>query len=108
MDENSINKEGEKVNNLKDELTDENSENNPEVIVIDGRGYENVSQTKKEIYTLVDVIEDNQTGDKLYEDIIKLTEKIVEGVTRKMVPEIAERIIREEIEKLKKSSDTEQ
>jgi hypothetical protein len=104
MDANSITKENKIVHDLTDELQDDNNENNQDVIVVDGRGYENDSQIKKEVYNLVDVIDDNQMGDKIYEDIILRLEKIVEKITRRMVPEIAEKIIREEIERLKKSN----
>jgi hypothetical protein len=104
MDANSIMKENKIVHDLTDELQDDNNENNQDVIVVDGRGYENDSQIKKEVYNLVDVIEDNQMGDKMYEDIILRLEEIVEKIARRMVPEIAEKIIREEIEKLKNSN----
>jgi hypothetical protein len=101
MDANSIMKEHKIVHDLTDELQDDINENNQDVIVVDGRGYENDTQIKKEVYNLVDVIDDNQIGDKIYEDIINRLEEIVEKIARKMVPEIAERIIKEEIEKLK-------
>lgn len=75
-----------------------------EVIVVDGRGYENSVNNKREIYTLVDVIEDTQAANSLNEEIIKRATAIIERIAREMVPEIAEKIIKEEIEKLKKSS----
>jgi fructose-1,6-bisphosphatase/inositol monophosphatase family enzyme len=53
------------------------------------------------VYTLVDVIEDHQIGDKIYEDILKRADEIVERIVRRIVPEIAERVIKEEIEKIK-------
>lgn len=107
MDENSIVKENEKVYDLTDEIQDENDGKNQEVIVVDGRGYENDFQIKKEINSLVDVINANKAGENISEDIIKRLEKITENIARKLVPEIAERVIKEEIEKLKKSGDTE-
>lgn len=104
MDTNFIMKENEIVHDLTDELQDDNNENNQNVILVDGRGYENDPQIKKEVYNLVDVIDDNQMGDKIYEDIINRLEEIVEKIARKMVPDIAEKIIKEEIEKLKNSA----
>lgn len=77
---------------------------NQDVIVVDGRVYENNVNNKREIYTLVDVIEDNQTANNLNEEIIKKATAIIERIAREMVPEIAEKVIKEEIEKLKKLS----
>ena len=77
---------------------------NQEVIVVDGRGYENNINNKREIYTLVDVIEDTQTANNLNEEIIKKATAIIERIAREMVPEIVEKVIKEEIEKLKKLS----
>ncbi|KFZ44556.1 hypothetical protein KD27_05550, partial [Smithella sp. D17] len=68
---------------------------------------ENNVNNKREIYTLVDVIEDSQTANNLNEEIIKRAAEIIERITRELVPEIAERVIREEIEKLKKLSSNE-
>ncbi|MBN1364128.1 MAG: hypothetical protein JW976_04900 [Syntrophaceae bacterium] len=107
MDENSIIKENEKVYDLTDEIRDENNGKNQEVIVVDGRGYEDDFQIKKEINSLVDAINAKRTGDNISEEIIKTLEKITENIARKFVPEIAERVIKEEIEKLKKISDAE-
>ena len=77
------------------------------VIVVDGRGYENNSQEKKEIHNLVDVIEDTRNADKIYEEIMKRSEEIVRKIALKIVPETAERIIKEEIEKIRKTGDAE-
>jgi len=107
MDENSIIKDNKEVYDLTDELRDENNGNNKDVIVVDGRGYENDSEIKKEVYTLVEEINDNKMGDRIYEDIFKRLEEIVERIATRMVPEIAEKIIKEEIEKLKKYSESE-
>lgn len=107
MDADSLSNKSRTVHNLTDELTDENDVNNQEVIVVDGRSYENDSQMTEDVYNLVDVIDDHQLGNKKYEDMMQRVEKIVEAITRKMVPEIAERVIKEEIEKLKKSNTAE-
>lgn len=73
-------------------------------IVIDGRGYEMEAPSDEEIYDLKDVVEDNRMEERLYETLLSRLTAIVEQVAREKVPEIAERIIREEIEKLKENS----
>lgn len=107
MDANSIIKEDKVIHDLTDAYQEPNNGNKQDVIVVDGRGYENHDQKENDIYTLVDIIEDSQTGDKIYEDIIKRAEKIVENIARQMIPEIAERIIKEEIEKIKNNGSAE-
>jgi hypothetical protein len=58
------------------------------------------------IYDLVDVVERKprmalvDTG--LHDEIMKRAQEIAEKVAREIIPNIAERVIREEIEKLKK------
>jgi hypothetical protein len=60
----------------------------------------------EKIYDLVDVVERKprmalvDTG--LHDDIMKRAAEIAEKVAREVIPDIAERVIREEIEKLKK------
>jgi hypothetical protein len=62
---------------------------------------------RERIYDLVDVVEKKprmafvDTG--LHEEIMKRAAEIAEKVAREVIPAVAERIIREEIEKLKKS-----
>jgi len=57
------------------------------------------------IYDLVDVVERKprmalvDTG--LHDEIMKRAQEIAEKVAREIIPDIAERVIREEIEKLK-------
>ncbi|MCX5848280.1 MAG: hypothetical protein NTW65_02350 [Deltaproteobacteria bacterium] len=101
MDSDSMVTKDQGNHNFKDVYDNLNNGNNQEVIVVDGRGYEGNGKNKKEIYTLVDVIEDAQTANNLNEEIIKRAAEIVEKIAREMVPEIAERVIKEEIEKLK-------
>ena len=69
----------------------------------------NVSEMKagpEKIYDLVDVVERKprmafvDTG--LHDEIMKRAAEIAEKVAREVIPDIAERVIREEIEKLKK------
>ena len=100
MDSDSMATAGKKIH-------EQNNGSNQEIIVVDGRGYENNVNNKREIYTLVDVIEDSQTANNLNEEIIKRAAEIIERITRELVPEIAERVIKEEIEKLKKLSSNE-
>lgn len=100
MDSNPIVPENSNILDLTDVYEESGNVNNQEVIVIDGRGYDN----KKEIYNLVDVIEDTPMTNHYHEEIIKLTTEIVERIARELIPEIAERVIKEEIEKLKKMS----
>ena len=58
------------------------------------------------IYDLIDVVERKprmalvDTG--LHDEIMKRAQEIAEKVAREIIPDIAERVIREEIEKLKK------
>jgi hypothetical protein len=60
----------------------------------------------EKIYDLVDVIERRprmalvDTG--LHDEIMKRAVEIAEKIAREVIPDIAERVIREEIEKLKK------
>jgi len=62
---------------------------------------------REKIYDLVDVIDKKprmafvDTG--LHEEIMKRAEEIAERIAREIVPTVAERVIGEEIEKLKKS-----
>jgi hypothetical protein len=104
MDSNSIVTEDKNIHDLTDVYEEPNNGNNQKVIVIDGRGYENNTKNKKEIYTLEDVIEDAPAANNLNEEIIKRTNEIIERIAREIIPEIAERVIKEEIEKLKKLS----
>jgi hypothetical protein len=60
------------------------------------------------IYDLVDVIEKRpkmalvDTG--LHDEIMRRAVEIAERISREIIPDVAERVIREEIEKLKKDS----
>lgn len=60
------------------------------------------------IYDLVDVVERKPpkmafVDAGLHDEIMKRAAEIAERVAREVIPDVAERIIREEIEKLKKS-----
>ena len=107
MGSDSIETEHKNIHDLTDVYEEPNSGNKQEIIVIDGRGYENSTGNKSEIHSLVDVIEDTQTANNLHEEIIKRATEIVERIAREIIPEIAEKVIKEEIEKLKKMSSNE-
>jgi hypothetical protein len=72
-----------------------------------GKGLPGKGSGREKIYDLVDVVEKKprmafvDTG--LHEEIMKRAAEIAEKVTREVIPTVVERIIREEIEKLKKS-----
>ena len=59
------------------------------------------------IYDLVDVVEEKSDGvlpaDTLDDEIASVVSKIAERIAREMFPSIAEKIIREEIDRLKES-----
>jgi len=59
------------------------------------------------IYDLVDVIEEESDGarpaDTLDDEIAGVVAKIAERIAREMFPSIAEKIIREEIDRLKEN-----
>jgi hypothetical protein len=102
MGSDSITTEHENIHDLTDVYEESNNGNNQEVIVIDGRGYENNPANASETHPLKDVTEDVQTTNILNEEIIKRATEIAENIAREIIPEIAERVIKEEIEKLKK------
>ncbi len=107
MDSNPIIKNEKKIYDLTDVSSETDNGNHQEVIIIDGRGYEN-SPPDKEVFNLVDVIDDPQAQENLYKEILKRSEQIVERIVRQVVPEIAEKLIKAEIEKIKKGTDAEQ
>ena len=72
-------------------------------------GDSKVLTEKDVVYDLVDVVEEPRidaiVGGRLQDEIMKKVAEIAERVAREQFPAIAERIVREEIEKLKKSFD---
>jgi hypothetical protein len=64
---------------------------------------------KGRVYDLTDVVEEPRidaiVGVRLQDEIMKKVTEIAERIAREQFPGIAERIIREEIENLKKSGD---
>lgn len=74
-------------------------------VVIDGM----VLKKGTKVYELTDAVEESSVTDEqddiLHEQILKAVSEVSERVAREMFPRIAERIIREEIELLKKDVD---
>ena len=77
-----------------------------EIIVIDGRVYERVSGQGDEVHDIVDAVEKGSGGylhdPGVNDEIIRRVSEVAERIAKEIVPEIAERIIREEINKLKR------
>lgn len=70
------------------------------VIVVDGRGYERVKVNGHRIHDLTEVVEDVLSPDQINDRIMKRVDEMVEKIAREVVPDIAERIIKKEIEKI--------
>jgi hypothetical protein len=68
-----------------------------------------VRDPKGKVYELRDVVEEPRldaiVGGRLQDEIMKKVAEIAERVAREQFPAIAERVIREEIENLKKTAD---
>jgi len=68
-----------------------------------------VRDPRGKVYELRDVVEEPRieaiAGGRLQDEIMKKVAEIAERVAREQFPAIAERIIREEIENLKKTAD---
>jgi hypothetical protein len=102
-------KPNDRIYNLHDVAEDNaesDSKKDREIIVIDGRVYERVSKPDDTVYDLTDVVEKGSGGlmydPGLNEEIMKKVAETTERIVKEMIPEIAERVIREEIEKLKR------
>lgn len=91
-----------------DEIEPAEKKGREEIIIIDGRVYERVYGVKEQIYDLKDVVEEGLVpsliDNDLHDEIIRSVNSIAQGIAREIIPQIAERIIREEIEKLKAGS----
>lgn len=105
MDEKSIRANHKKIYDLTEIYEEKNGRNNQEVIVVDGRGYEKIIKDEKFIHELVDVAEDQAALDNVHEEMIERITRMAEKIAREIIPDIAERVIREEIDKLKKMSE---
>jgi hypothetical protein len=92
------------------DLVDDNSgleaKQDREIIVIDGRVYERMLNPEDKVYDLVDILEQGSgeplQSSNLNDEIMRRVSEITQRIAREMVPEIAEKVIREEIEKLKR------
>ncbi len=84
------------------ERSSTNGKGPQQIIVIDGRGYESISPEGQNIHDLTEVVEDRPMNVQINDLVMKRTEEMIERIVRDVIPEIAERVIREEIEKLKK------
>jgi hypothetical protein len=74
-------------------------------------GEPRVLAEKDIVYDLVDVVEEPRidaiVGGRLQDEIMKKVAEVAERIAREQFPGIAERVIREEIENLKKPVDEE-
>jgi hypothetical protein len=89
-----------------DEQTGAENKQEREIIVIDGRVYERVWRPGDEVHDMLDTMEKG-SGKSLDEvslnaEIIKRVAEITERIAKDMIPEIAERVIKNEIDKLKR------
>lgn len=82
-----------------------------ENIVVRGHGYNRVLKPEDKIYNLCDVFEEGKVvpllssspGEAMEEGVRKIVLETTERIARELIPDIAERVIREEIEKMKHS-----
>ena len=72
------------------------------------RGFPGKGSGREKIYDLVDVVERKPrmalVDAGLRDEIMKRASEIAEKISREIIPSVAERVIREEIEKLKKQA----
>lgn len=106
MAESFIMTDDKKIFDLTEIYEERNGRNNQEVIVVDGRGYERIIKDDRFIHELVDLAEDQPSVGNLNEEMLERITLIAERIAREVIPEIAEKVIREEIDKLKKLSES--
>ncbi len=75
--------------------------NPQQIIVIDGYGYERVKPSGEQIHDLTEVVDDHLLPHQIDDAIMLRAVEIVEKIARQVIPEITERVIREEIERRK-------
>lgn len=78
--------------------------NPQQVIAVDGRGYERVKSNGENIHELTEVVDETLGSLQVNEIILSRAEEIIRKIAGEIVPAIAERVIREEIEKIKAMS----
>jgi hypothetical protein len=98
--------EDKKIFDLTEVYEEKNGRNGQEVIVVDGRGYERITKDNSNVHTQLPVFEDGLASN-MNDEIIRRATEIAEKIAREIIPVVAERVIREEIEKLKKISGNE-
>jgi hypothetical protein len=107
MTEEQLLKPTDRIHDLVDVVEGEPTEtrSEQEIIVIDGRVYERAPNPGDRIYDLNDVFEEGEAtafrAAALDCEIRKVAAEMAERIAREVIPGIAERVIREEIEKLK-------
>jgi hypothetical protein len=73
-----------------------------------GQGFPGMGTGREKIYDLVDVVEKKPrmalVDAGLRDEIMKRASEIAEKISRDIIPSVAERVIREEIEKLKRDA----
>ena len=72
------------------------------LVVIDGRVYEKVKVSGAMLYDLTDVIEERVAASDVQDAVIRQVRETAERIARELVPGIVERVVREEIEKIRK------
>jgi len=99
--------EGENIQGLVNAVAEGDGRGNQEVIIIDGRLYDRVRKPEDRIYELEDIVEQGKgaavAGGGLNGEMAEIIAQTAEKIAREMIPGIAERVIREEIEKLKRA-----
>ncbi|HET6460939.1 MAG TPA: hypothetical protein VFG29_09145 [Syntrophales bacterium] len=102
-------KPNDRIYDLVDVINDQGgteTKQDREIIVIDGRVYERIPRPVDEAQDLVNATEKDSGGSRhdaaLNDEIIKRISEIAERIAKEIVPQIAERVIREEIDKLKR------
>jgi len=109
MADNSGPVQGKKIHELTEIYDERNGhgrraidgKNPQQIIVIDGRGYERGKTNGESIHELTDVVDETLGTPQVNEMILSRAEEIIKKIAGEVVPAIAERVIREEIEKIK-------
>ena len=76
---------------------------NSNVIVIDGRVYEKV-KLNTGVHELTDVVEERTQLTDIHEVVLRHVSEITEKIAREMIPGIVERVILEEIDKIRRKT----
>ncbi|MRR17470.1 MAG: hypothetical protein EG826_13535 [Deltaproteobacteria bacterium] len=109
MADNSGSVQGKKIHELTEIYDERNGhgrrvvdgKNPQQIIVVDGRGYERGKSHGENIHDLTDVVDETLETVRINEMILSRAEEIIRKIAGEVVPVIAERVIREEIEKIR-------